>query len=205
MVRVFWSVLIVAALSLPGVSAFACVNGVEAEVNFEVEMLSKSERLLEQGKHREALKVVMRSFPNAFTARGSFARRARTVAAVVTVRTGGQYALRADAAKVTSARVRQRNIKTAVEILRKNHARSPGNPLHTSRYAEGLAQLPAQHPRALELLEGLAKRDLLSDAEAWGVLARLRAAKGDAAGGLDAQKRCERMASNPDICVTPNG
>ncbi|MEO1269115.1 MAG: hypothetical protein AAFX99_13520 [Myxococcota bacterium] len=206
--RVWVGVWVVAVMMASSATASACVNEMRHRLDRNVHLLSKSERLLDQGKHREALRLVMGSFPHAFGRSKSepWAERARMVAAVAVVRTRGRYAFRAGAGLVRSKRAQDRNIARAVSMLGALRTRTPQSTVLQARYAEGLALNPRHAQRARKLLEDLAQRDLLTDAYAYAALARLRADQGDEAQSQEAWERCRAMATTPsEICVPLEG
>jgi hypothetical protein len=63
--------------------------------------------------------------------------------------------------------------------------------------------VPSHHEEAVKILGELSDKDLLTSAEGYAALARLRAEKGDAPAREAAVKRCEAMTRNKNVCDVP--
>ncbi|MGC4089215.1 MAG: hypothetical protein QM756_15290 [Polyangiaceae bacterium] len=125
--------------------------------------------------------------------------RAARVAALVTVRTLGQWPL-AKGSELNDAEARSKALKKAVKALRQRVVEDANDVARQSDLAEGLAAVPEHRAEARRLLEKLAAKNLVTSAHAYAVLARLRAKAGDTAGAEVAQDRCKRLDESEHAC-----
>jgi hypothetical protein len=172
----------------------ACLNGVEMDLNRSNQLLSRAERLLEQGNAKAALSLLddVRFFGSHVPA--SLDRRLTRIVSVAELRTGSH----------------DRGLDRLLDLWQHR-----GNdPYLQARIAEGLARVAADRPpdsrghkmlerKALAMLEDLASRDLMPDAEAFATLAALRANAGDKSGGEAALARCQQLSRRPGVCGKP--
>ena len=121
------------------------------------------------------------------------------VAALVTVRTGGQWPLKR-AGKLNREEDRSKALSKALLALRKRVSDAPKDPVRQSDLGEGLSSLPAHHKEARNILEALAKADLLTSAHAYDALARLRTKAGDESGAQVARTRCKELDASEHAC-----
>ena len=63
--------------------------------------------------------------------------------------------------------------------------------------------MPAHQDEARKILGELADKDLLTTAEGYAALARLRSSKDDATAREGFVKRCESMTKTPAMCAVP--
>tara|TARA_Y100001954_G_scaffold63282_1_gene68925 strand:+ start:125 stop:523 length:399 start_codon:yes stop_codon:yes gene_type:complete len=125
-------------------------------------------------------------------------RRAMRVMAVAAVRTGGKIGPRANI--VGSKEARTQNLSWAVDRLRDDSKRRPHDSLLKTRLGEALAALPRHEKEAKEILESLAKEDLLADAHGYAAFAGVLRATGERDGAEEALNRCRAMARSKSIC-----
>lgn len=199
-------VLLSISLAAPGVAS-ACGNEVHLTTRQEVRGIARAEKLLEKRKYTHALKVLFALYNAGLrSARASMASgddalflRAKRVAALVAVRTGGMVSLDVWNGKVTGPKYAAKQLKWALDVLEAAHRAKPDDPATAGHLAEALA-LTGAEDEAHKRLEALAKDDLIADAETWKVLADLRGKKGDAAGRDAATTRCEASALEKATC-----
>ncbi len=185
----------------------------EPEIDYRIEGVARAEKQLESGKHIDAAATVVRMIPYIRDYRGiskdSIAARAQRVLAVATARAEGSPD-RAFEDQVpwyirgqwggTSAEQADANLSWAVEILRAFDAQKKNDPAIQSELGEALAKSESTQGEALELLEKLADKDLLTSPEAYAELAKLRADDGDEDGEIVALLRCKAMAPEANMC-----
>jgi hypothetical protein len=105
-----------------------------------------------------------------------------------------------------STAARAANVEWAVQTLRGISAERDGDPAAIADLCEALARSPGHDEEAFAALSDLARRDLVGSAHAYAALARLRAARSDAAGTAEALDRCEHMTRSPlAVCKAPDG
>jgi hypothetical protein len=93
-----------------------------------------------------------------------------------------------------------------LRIVRLLHENDPQDPVVTALAAEGMSRFDEQADAARGLLDELDLRDLVPDAAAWAVLARLRVRNGDGPAAAKAAARCRPMAQDADPCpASPTG
>jgi hypothetical protein len=99
-----------------------------------------------------------------------------------------------------TAQERAANLDWAIGVLRELRQAKADDPARETDLAEALAKVDEHQTEARQLLESLAKRDLISTPEGYATLARLRRSAGDLPGGELALKRCEAMAKAAGAC-----
>jgi predicted Zn-dependent protease len=198
--------LAVAAGFVPG-DASACENEVERRVNPNVARLLVAERQLRQGQDGAAFRSAAGVLRRLRAARaGTELRiRAERIAAVATVRLDGAVDLEraAPARSIEDAR-RQENLWWARGVLGRL-ARRSDDPELRALYAQALARFDSQRDEARQILEELARRDLMPDAWGYRTLAELRARAGESQARDEALARCTAMAGplGRRICSPP--
>jgi tetratricopeptide (TPR) repeat protein len=198
---------LILALSFAATSAFACVNAVRVSKDDEVAEVTLAERYMGERKYHEAidrflsLHTISLMSPRFDKMASSLrmARRMRRIAAIATIRVRGTKSLINFTRKEDDPAMIQTQLKWAHRQLRAAQARKPGDPQRKSQLAEADA-LMGKTDAARKTLEALAAQDLLSDAEAWALLARLRAEGGDTQGAKSAQSRCAAVAPDAQFC-----
>jgi len=139
---------------------------------------------------------------------GSLVARAERVLAVALSRSQGALPVGAEvpdyalgAWRGVGAGESAANMAWSVSVLkRQSEGQSDDVSLKTD-LAEAMARIPEQRVEARNILEELAKRDLIASPEGYAALASLRSQSGDLDGQKLALKRCEAMAKNQDACV----
>jgi len=168
------------AVSIP-VSAYPCGNATLLEGDEAVAQVARAERLMAKGKYHKALKLVD-PFRYEFDDE-ALADRAHTLAMVTRLR------LEPASWGETAARFFENALKA-----------DPEQPYAAARLAEAYTHMPNKAERARALLEDLAGRDLMPDAEAWATLALARERGGDPEGREAALDRCRKLTERPMVC-----
>jgi hypothetical protein len=206
LVRVVWAVsflLPVGIAAAPG-QASACGTAVYREIDSNAALVAKAEAALGQGQFAVAAVKAVQAFPALKIVKPGtlpLADRALRIAALAATRADGN--ITAGTMKSSTAADRAANLEWSIDTLRTLSARRANNPAFQTDLGEALARVPAHHDEALKVLGELADKDLLTSAEGYASLARLRAEKGDANARLAAMKRCEAMTKTPKICEVP--
>jgi hypothetical protein len=208
LVRVVWAVgfLLPVALAAAPREASACGTAVRSIIDDNSVRVSKSEQLLSDNKFGQAAAGVVAAFPALKIVKAGtspLSDRALRILALASVRTNG--ALNVGGFKGTTAAEKTANLEWSIDTLRALNAKRLNNPTYQTDLGEALSKLPKHHAEATKILGELADKDLLTSAEGYASLARLRAASGDAAGRDLAVKRCEGMAKEAKACQVPNG
>jgi hypothetical protein len=167
-------------------------------------LVASAEEALSAGKLAKAATTTIQVFPALKSIKAGtlpLADRALRILALAAVRTDG--AIDAGGFSGSTPADRAANVRWAIGTLRDLNAQRANNPSYQTDLGEALAHVPAHHDEALALLGGLADKDLLTTAEGYAALARLRAEKGDAPAREAAVKRCETMAKDPKVCDVP--
>lgn len=190
------------ALGAAAEPASACDNGVQIVVDTMTPRIARAERALREGKHTLAAVGVLQVFPNIRQGQiteGPLKLRAMRLMALAAVRTDG--ALTAGKQwRGTTAEEQRANIEWAIATLRGLDKVRPNTPSIQTDLGEALAKDGRSSAEALTLLSKLADRDLITSAEGYAALSRLREIAGDTAGRDAAAKRCEAMAKTPGTC-----
>lgn len=168
-----------------------------------VQEIARAEKALENGQNLVAAKAVLANFPRVRAATAGanpLETRALRVFALAVVRSNGAVSektagVRADAEWTPTA-----NLEWAAQSLREIDAKRPNDPTVQADLGEALSKLPRGQAEALQILQGLAQKDLMGSPHAYAALAKLRSDKGDLAGAEAAIKRCEEMSRTPGVC-----
>jgi hypothetical protein len=190
--------------------ADACGDEVAPAIDYRIMGVARAEQTMRDGNHLAAAGSVLRMIPHARASKpGNHAvfARALRILAVATARSGGvlplekevpDYVLGAWAGKQDADKTS--NLEWAVNTLRVMNEQKKNDPGIQTDLGEALAAMPGHETEALALLGGLAEKDLMTSAEGYAALARLRDKSGDAAGRDAASKRCETMSKNASVC-----
>ncbi|MBX3126494.1 MAG: hypothetical protein KF718_07240 [Polyangiaceae bacterium] len=184
----------------------------EVEVDFRPMAIAMAEKQLDQGKVAQAAATVIRTMPHVGqlnAKRSKIVERGQRVLAVAVARTNGKLELGQEVPAYARAhwagkteKDRQANLTFAVNALRKVNEIKKDDPAAQTELAEALARVDAHKSEARDMLEKLAKKDLIATPEGYAVLAELRAKAGDESGKKLALKRCEAMAPGATVCQT---
>ncbi len=185
------------------------------EIDYRVAGIAQAEKDLAAGKYGTAAGAVIRMIPHIKGYKSAqddaIINRSMRVLAVAMARMHGDISgirkelpdeLLAEFAGSSDA-AHEGNIAWAAAALTGLQAAKKNDSTISSELGEAMAQLPAKRDQAKELLEKLAKADLLATPEAWRALAVLRAAAKDDAGRTEALDRCKKMAADAAICTAP--
>lgn len=196
MVLLFSLAVIPAGVALPARPAAACKNAVAATDSM-VQVLSQADEHLREGRPGAALQLTMQHYPDLKTALDGdrFMSRARRIFAAALVRMDGLAAVRGFDASTSDER--RANLEWAVATLRSVDKRQKNNPAVLAELAEALSTLPEHQQEALDLLDGLARRDLVPNPYAYRALARLRRLAGDEAGARTALEKADLLRASP--------
>jgi hypothetical protein len=208
---------------LVGLGAFALFGAVEkdaracggewipaVEVDHRPEGIARAEKLLDKGQNEAAAGMIIRMMPHIRglkAEKSTLVARAQRILAVTTARSSGALKVGAqvpDYAQGTwlgkTEKQRAQNLEWSVVALKSVGATKGDDPGVQSDLAEAMSKVAAHRTEAKQILEKLAKKDLIASPEAYAALAELRAEAGDSAGQKVALKRCESMAKSANVC-----
>ncbi|MSP25301.1 MAG: hypothetical protein EXR75_09090 [Myxococcales bacterium] len=211
------SFAVVTTIGIPFGSVTACGGGwwPEFVIDHRVAGIDRAEKSLAAGKHHDAAASVIRMIPHVKNYKSAQAdviiNRSMLVLAVAITRTAGDLtALSQELPAELHASflggeesARTANIEWAVVAFTALREKSKDDAMLASGLGEAMALLPDKKDGAKELLEDLAKRDVLTTAEGYRALAVLRARANDEAGRAEALARCKNMAKDGSICIAP--
>lgn len=195
------------SVSAPIAAGHACGNVVRVSQSDEVRALVKAERQIAARQHAKAIHTLMGVYRygpmsnrmKLMSSSPKLVRRARRIAALAAVRTRGTRSLQFWNQTVSAAPQIKRQLEWARAQLKAALKRAKDDPQRKSQLAEAQALL-GERAAARQTLEALATADLLIDAEAWALLAELRAEAGDAPGAQTARGRCAAVAPDAPFC-----
>lgn len=181
------------------------------EIDHRPEGIARAEKALNKGQHAAAAAMVIRMMPHVKNLKtkklDSLVGRAQRILAVAVARNNGALPIDKELPDYVrgtwigkSAKERQTNLEWSIAALRKLNDVKKDDPAIQSDLAEALAKVDSHRAEAKDMLEKLAKKDLIVSPEAYAVLAQLRSQAGDDAGQKVALKRCETMAKNANVC-----
>ena len=171
----------------------------------------QAKKALSSGNRLAAAASVIRMMPHIKSLKskpGSLVGRAERVLAVALSRSGGVLPVAAEVPREvlggwegTKEGEASVNLSWSVDVLRRQSAAKADDVVLKTELGEALSRMPEHRDEARQLLEDLAKRDLIASPEGYAALASLRSQSGDADGQKLALKRCEAMAKSQDACV----
>jgi hypothetical protein len=181
------------------------------ELHYRELGVASAEKQLQEGRYDDAAGTVLRVIPHVAVYKtppgDPVIGRAMRVLAVATARENGTL----DVAKQVpdylhaswlgeNKKDATANLEWSVRTLRAINAGKKDDAVAKSELGEALAKMDSTKKEGRKILEGLAKKDLLTSPEAYKALAELRAAAGDDSGRLAALERCRAMAKDAKIC-----
>ena len=210
LVRVVWAMSFVlpvaaAVTGAPG-TASACGTAVYREIDTSAQLVAQAEQALSEGQFNKAAAKAVQAYPALKIVKPGqvpLADRALRIMALASVRTDGS--VNVGGFKGRTAGDRATNLEWSIDALRGLNAKRANNPSYQTDLGEALAKVPAYRAEAVKLLGELAAKDLLTSAEGYAALARLRAENGDNTARDEAVKRCEAMSKTPRLCAVPAG
>jgi predicted Zn-dependent protease len=186
-------------------TAEACLNPVRLAGNKAVKKVRDLENKLKAGKNAELVRYGKDYHRMFDLADPALQARALLVLTIAAMRVGEKEAPRV----YWEMRGDGMFEGTPLERLRKIAAEGPENPLVLARIAEGLLRdgsKPENVAEATKIIEDLAARDLIPDAEGWLTLAQVRARAKDNTGRDAALVQCKKMArARKAMCVIAAG
>lgn len=203
---VMWTAVVAVPVGLAGAScdAAACGTAVYGATDARSRIIADAERLLSRGEHRQAVAKAVEAYPTLKTIKpgtAPLADRGLRIVAMASARADG--AIDGGSFKGAAPGDRAANLAWSVATLRALNARRANNPSFQTDLGEALSKLPVHRAEAAKILEDLAAKGLLTSAEGYVALARLRAEAGNAAGRNQALERCKVMTKNPKLCAAP--
>jgi hypothetical protein len=184
-------------LSLAAPPADACRNRIRLTGNKAVKEVRRIEGQLRAGKHE----AILGHHWYLLWEDEKLEARATYVIAVAAMRAGRDEM---PATKWRNGVMMSGPHETPLRVLRELASDDKDNPLLAARIAEGLTRDPAEASatEAAILIEDLAARDVIPDAEAWVTLATVRSRAGDTDGSAAALVRCKKVArARKAMCV----
>jgi len=180
------------------------------EVDPRIAGVARAEQALSDGRHTAAAGSVIRMIPHIKTLKGkpgSLVARAERVLAVALARSDAKLAVAREIPREISGTwlgknedERRSNIDFSIAVLRRQASQNADDSALRTELAEALALSVEHRGEAREILEELARRDLVSSPEGYRALALLRSAAGDSAGTDLAMRRCEAMSASKATC-----
>ena len=164
--------------------------------------LSLAEDALREGKYVLASSELESVFTEVAQSSARMRSRFERVAALLSVRTAGQWPLRKPGIE-NAAGARARVLEDAVNKLRKRLLATPKDPIARTDLGEALAATPKNHKEAKRILEELAARDLLTSAHGYAALSRLRSLAKDEKGAAAALSACQKLDEKALVCPVP--
>jgi hypothetical protein len=180
------------------------------EIDHRIQGVAQAEKLFNKGEVNAAAASVVRMMPHVATLKAKSSKlveRGQRILAVAVARGDGALPVDKevpDYARGTwigkSEKDRAQNLDWAVSTLRSVNQLKKDDPSAQTDLAEALSKVEKHHGEARDLLEKLAKKDLIATPEGYAALAKLRSKSGDAKGQKVAMQRCEAMAKSASVC-----
>jgi hypothetical protein len=205
LVRMVWamSFLLPVGFAAAERPASACETAIREVVDTSSLNIASAERALSEGRYAAAVVGVSKAFPNIKkmnVGAGPLVDRGLRILALAAARADGAL----NVAKIIEGNTdeqKSENLLFAIDTLRKLNAKRANNPSFQTDLAEALSKVPRFKAEALEILNGLAKKDLVASPEGYAALAKIRDNVGDKEGTALAVKRCAGMTKKATTCV----
>lgn len=210
-VRMALALGIVSSAAVASSDAGAC-GGEEVmpAIDYRVMGVAQAEQALRDGHLVAAAGSVVRMMPEIRTTgfgHDPLIHRAMRIIALATARFDGALPLKGQVPfellgswRGKSTDERSANLEWSIATLRRLNEHRANDPALQTDLGEALARADGHQQEALNLLGGLADKDLVSSPEGYAALAKLREQAGDRTGRDAAAKRCAAMAQDASIC-----
>ena len=209
--RVVLSLGLLACAGAVSGEASACGDEVAPAVDHRIMGVARAEKDLRDGKHLASAGAVIRMMPDvrSFKVKKDYAlqNRALRTLAVALARGEGALALEKEVDASTlakwagkSAEDRAANLQWAVNTMSTLDGLKKDDAGVKTDLAEVLSHVEGRQDEAMKMLAELADKDLMTSAEGYAALARLRDRAGDQSGRQAAASKCEAMTKNAAIC-----
>ncbi len=183
----------------------------EVQVDHRIRGIDSAEKDLKSGKYQAAAGKVLRMIPHIRNykkaSKDPIVNRALRVLAVATARSEGKLNLKREIPRQLhatwlgkEAKAQQASLSWSVNALEALSTKKKDDPVLQGELGEAMVKVAGTRAKGQKLLEKLADKDLLTSPQAYAVLAKLRANKGDNSGEQAALKRCRAMAKDASIC-----
>lgn len=166
--------------------------------------VARAEKALNEGRTATAGASVVRMIPHIRSLDGTktplIARAERVLALAIVRNEGGLPSEHEIPREVQAtwlgknAEERAANLSWAVSVLERQSDKKQDDPALLTDLGEAMAEVDGQRDAAREILEKLAKRDLVATPEGYRSLAELRRRAGDAQGETAALERCKALS-----------
>ncbi len=166
--------------------------------------VAQAEKALNEGRAAAAGASVVRMIPHIRSLDGTknalIARAERVLALALARNAGALPSEREIPREVQStwlgkdAAERALNLSWAVRVLERQSDENKDDPALLTDLAEAMAEVDGRRERARDILEALAKSDLVSTPQGYRALAELRRRAGDAHGETAALERCKALS-----------
>ena len=180
------------------------------EVDHRIQGIARAQKQFNKGDVDAAAASVIRMMPHVATLKAKKSKlveRGQRILAVALARNDGALPVEKqvpDYARGTwmgkSEKDREHNLEWAVGTLRGVNEIKKDDPAAQTDLAEAMSKVEKYQGEAREMLERLAKKDLIATPEGYAALAKLRSKAGDPAGKKLAMQRCEAMARSASVC-----
>jgi hypothetical protein len=182
------------------------------EIDHRIQGIAQAEKLFNKGKVNEAAASVVRMMPhvaNLKAKRSKLVERGQRMLAVAVARSDGALPVDKEVPNYAQGtwigkndKDRAQNLEWAVSTLKSIRELKKDDPAVETDLGEAMSKVESHQGEAREILERLAKKDLVATPEGYAALAKLRNKAGDAKGQKLAMQRCESMAKTAAICHT---
>lgn len=180
------------------------------EVDHRIQGIAQAEKLFNKGEVNAAAASVIRMMPhvaNLKAKKSKLVERGQRILAVALARNDGALPVSKEVPSYAQStwmgktdKDRAENLEWSVGTLRSVNNLKKDDPAAQTDLAEAMSKVAKYQGEARDMLEKLAKKDLIATPEGYAALAKLRSKAGDAKGEKVAMARCEAMAKTASVC-----